>query len=126
MSTAVQLNTLDTVAADPASVKSDLVFDVSRTKAATAQSREHWEGFADSARTVRVIAYVPAKNDDKAIKMSLATDLRCDNDSPLGSKFENGGRTRVLFLEDKTLDVLMIVRVPVAVTSLASVTVKRG
>lgn len=126
MSKAVQLNTLDTVAADPASVKSDLIFDVVKTQAATAQSREHWEGFADSARTVRVIAYVPAKLGDDTIKMSLATDLRCDNNAPLGSKIENGGRTRALYLEDKSLGVLMIVRVPVAVTALATVTVVRG
>ena len=126
MSKIVQLNTLDTQAADPASVKADLVFDVSRTQAATAQSREHWEGYGDTARTVRVIAYIPAELDDKSIKLTMVDKLRCTNAAPLGSKFENGGKTRAIHLEDKDLGVFMIVRVPVAVQGLASVTVVRG
>lgn len=126
LSHTVDLSTYDTEAMDPADVKPNLVFETVLTKPATAQSREHWEGWLDTARSVRVTAYVPAGLENDDIKLSISGHRRITNEAPTGVVFENRGKTRALHLEDEALGVFMIVRVPTAVTKLATVTVKRG
>ena len=124
MAQAIQLNTLVAEAMDPSDIKANLEFAVSKTKDATAQTREHWEGYLDDARTVRVKAYIPAGYTDKVIQYSIEGDRRKNNEAPDGVKRSLDGKVNITFLEDK--GVLTLLYTPVAAPAIATVKLVRG
>jgi hypothetical protein len=123
MTKAVQLNTLVAEACDPTALDTDLEFGIQLTKAATAQTRENWEGWLDEARTVRVKAYIPAGHPDPVTKFSIENDRRKDAKAPTGVTRSKDGKVNVVFLERG--DIFAMLYLPVNAAPIATVKLVR-
>lgn len=123
MTKAVQLNTLVAEACDPTALDANLEFSIQLTKAATAQTRENWEGWLDEARTVRVKAYIPAGHPDIETQFSMADDRRKDAKAPTGVTRSKDGKVNVVFLERD--DIFAMLYLPVNAAPIATIKLVR-
>lgn len=123
MTKAVQLNTLVAEACDPTALDANLEFSIQLTKAATAQTRENWEGWLDEARTVRVKAYIPAGHPDIETQFSMEDDRRKDAKAPTGVTRSKDGKVNVVFLERD--DIFAMLYLPVNAAPIATIKLVR-